>query len=185
MTTLAHVSAGYLTAQLINYINPSLGFGRPEIIVATIVGGNFPDLDILFVKKKEHHRNTYFHAPLFWLGIIIGGYFITWLFGIKQLSIYVAAFGLGLLSHFFTDWFAARDKDIGGVPIFFPFSKKHYGFMPDQKIKFAGFENFSLKKFIEYYTENIFIFLVEVLLVILAVAIFLSRNAFFRLGIFL
>lgn len=177
MTPFAHVAAGYLTTQVVDLINPSLGFNSPGIIITAIVAGNLPDLDVLFVKDMTKHRNTITHAPLFWL-IVIGGFLITSKIVDNDLFFrYFLAVGLGVFSHFFTDWFAARGLE-GGIRLFYPFSKKHYGLYPlkKEKVKFEGIKTLFQKDFIKYYMKNSFLFYSEVALTLAGLAIFLSRS---------
>jgi hypothetical protein len=186
MTPLAHVAAGYLTTQIVDVINPSLQFNTVEMIIVGIVAGNLPDLDVLFVKDMTKHRNTITHAPLFWLvvvGVILIG---SRLMNSELVFRYSLALGLGLFSHFFTDWFAARGLD-GGIRLLYPFSKKHYGLFPlkKDKIKFEGIQTMFKWEFIEYYTENSFLFWSEAVLILAGLFVFLSRSLSIFLGIFL
>ena len=177
MTPFAHVAAGYLTTQIVDLINPSLGFNSPGIIITAIVAGNLPDLDVLFVKDMTKHRNTITHTPLFWM-VVIGGFLVTSkMMGNDLFFQYFLALGLGVFSHFFTDWFAARGLD-GGIRLLYPFSKKHYGLFPlkKEKMKFEGIQTMFKKKFIKYYMENSFLFYSEVTLVLTGLMIFLARS---------
>jgi hypothetical protein len=185
MTPFAHVAAGYLTTQVVDLINPSLNFNTPGIIITGIIAGNFPDLDFIFAKNKAHHRNTWTHAPLFWLVIILALFGLTKFINNGWFNSYVLAFSIGIASHFFTDWFAAREEDYGGIRLLFPFSKKHYGLMKLEEPRYKDMDNFHLGEYLKYYMENAFLFYSEVLLIILGLVVFLSRSLSVFLGIFL
>ncbi len=186
MTPFAHVAVGYLATQLVDFINPSLHFNDPGIIIAGIVGGNLPDFDVFFVKDITKHRNTITHAPLFWL-LVIGGFLAaSYLMGNNLFFRYFLALGVGVLSHFLTDWFAARGLD-GGIRLLYPFSKKHYGLYPleKEKIKFEGIQTMFKREFIKYYMENSFLFYSEAALILIGLIIFLNRSLSLFLKIFL
>lgn len=185
MTPFAHVAAGYLMTQAVDLINPSLNFNTPGIIITAIVAGNLPDLDVFFVKDKTKHRNTITHAPLFWLIVIAGFLIVSKMMGNDLIFRYFLAIGLGVFSHFFTDWFAARGLD-GGIRLLYPISKKHYGLFPlkKDKIKFEGIQTLFQKEFIKYYMKNSFLFYSELVLTLAGFIIFLSRSLFVFLRIF-
>lgn len=188
MTPFAHVAAGYLATQAIDLINPSLNFNTPGIIMTGIIAGNIPDLDFLFVKEKSLHRNTWTHAPIFWIVVLGILYFVLRQIGNQELLKYLLAFVLGLATHFLADWYAARTLDGGGIRIFYPFSKKHYGLLdlekPKLKIKFTSIFDMFRQEFLEIYMENKFLFYSEVFLIILGSGVFLSRSLSVFLGIF-
>lgn len=184
MTPFAHVAAGYLTTQALDIINTGVSFNTPGIILTGIIAANFPDLDFLTAKNKVHHRNTWTHAPLFWL-LVVGALFVVAGFVNNDLfNSYLLVFSLGLASHFFTDWFAAREEEYGGIRLFFPFSKKHYGFMKLKEPRYKDMNDFNLGKYLKYYMENAFLFYSEVFLILFGLAVFLSRSLSVFMGIF-
>lgn len=178
MTPFAHAAAGYLVTQMAGFIKPDFDFNTPIMITAGIVAGNFPDLDFLFVKDKFQHRNTITHAPLFWIAIISLLFFGAGILKNDQVYAYVLVFSLGIFSHFFADWYAAREENAGGIRLFYPFSKKHYGLMTLKK------KTFSLKNiagmlspdFLKYYMENRFLFYSELLLIVTGAVIFFAKS---------
>lgn len=180
MTPFAHVAAGYLATQVAGLIRPDLSFNTPAMIIAGVVAGNFPDLDFLFVKDKFQHRNTVTHAPLFWAAIIVFLFAVSGVLKNDQVFSYVLVFSLGIFSHFFADWYAAREDDAGGIRLFYPFSKKHYGLMPLKK------KTFSIKNvmgmlsidFLKYYMQNRFLFYSELLLIVTGLVIFYTNSLY-------
>lgn len=185
MTPFAHVAAGYLVTQGLDLIIPGLNFNTPGIIITGVIAANIPDLDFITAKNKVQHRNTWTHAPLFWIAVISGLFFFYKLFGNKDLFPYLLTFSIGVASHFLTDWFAAREKDYGGIRLLYPFSKKHYGFMKLNEPKYKDMNGFKLKEYFLYYMENAFLFYSEIFIILLGLALFLSRSLSVFLGIFL
>lgn len=184
MTPFAHVAAGYLTTQALDLIYPSINFNTPVIILTGIVAANLPDLDFITAKNKVHHRNTWTHAPLLWLLVVGALFMIASFVNNDQFNSYLLVFSLGLASHFFTDWFAAREEEYGGIRLLYPFSKKHYGFMKLKEPKYKDMSDFHLGRYLKYYMENAFLFYSEIFLIIFGLAIFLNRSLSVFLGIF-
>ncbi|MFZ6035159.1 MAG: metal-dependent hydrolase [Patescibacteria group bacterium] len=184
MTPFAHVAAGYLTTQIVDLLYPGLNFNSPGIIVTGIIAGNIPDLDFLVVKNKLHHRDTWTHAPIMWAVVILVLLLIAKYLNNDTFFPYVLAFSLGVTSHFFTDWYAAREKDHGGIRLLYPFSKKHFGMLKLKEPLITEDKDFDLVKYAKYYMENAFLFYSEVVLIILGVVVFLSRSLSVFLGIF-
>jgi len=176
MTPFAHIAAGYLSVYFAGIISPESGFDSYSVVLTGIVAANLPDLDFIFVKDKNNHRNTITHAPLFWLPLIVVGFFVSGYLG-KNLFLYVTAFSLGIFSHFLLDWFAAREKGIGGVRLFYPFSKKHYGFLPltEPEIKFSSLMTFPWKKYLSYYASNKILFFAELIIIFSGLLMFLLK----------
>lgn len=184
MTPFAHVAAGYLTTQIVDLINPSLNFNTPGIIITGIIAGNIPDLDFLVVKNKLHHRDTWTHAPIFWAIVIAFLFIAAKLINNDTFFSYVLAFSLGVVSHFFADWYAAREKDHGGIRLLYPFSKKHYGMLKLREPLIKDVKDFDLMKYAKYYMEDAFLFYSEVFLILLGLGVFLGRSLSVFLGIF-
>ena len=68
---IAHLPAGYLTARLFARLRGTTA--RPALVVAGLVGGIFPDIDLLYATLFDHwqvhHHRYWTHLPLVWLGI--------------------------------------------------------------------------------------------------------------------
>jgi len=175
MTPFAHLSGGFLVTQIADMINPAWGFNRPEVIITSLIGANLPDFDVFIVGGLKDHRNTITHAPLFWIIVMSLLYLISLFIGNSFITLNIVSFSLGLFTHFLFDWFAAREKDSGGIRLLYPFSKKHYGFhkLKDMPKYMTGKINF--KKFIKFYSADKLLFYVEVSLIVIAIIIFLIR----------
>ena len=68
---IAHLPAGYLTARLVAHLGRTTV--TPTLIVAGMVGGIFPDIDLLYATLidhwQAHHHRYWTHLPLVWLAI--------------------------------------------------------------------------------------------------------------------
>ena len=175
MTPFAHLSGGYLVTQIADLINPAWGFNRPEVIVSSLIGANLPDFDVFIVGGLKDHRNTITHAPLFWIALFAFFYPASILIGNSFITINLISFFLGLFTHFLFDWYAAREKDHGGIRLFYPFSKKHFGFhkLIDMPKYMLGKVDF--KKFIKFYSADKLLFYTEISLIAIAIVVFLIR----------
>ena len=99
------------------------------------IAGGIPDLDLLyymaFKKKKNtiftadavNHRQTFMHAPLFYLAILLPLLLISLLGHFTLLYQIVVLLSVGVFSHILLDmvW-------VGGVPLLWPFHKGMQGF---------------------------------------------------------
>lgn len=68
---IAHLPAGYLTARLVARLSGTTA--RPALVAAGLVGGIFPDIDLLYATLIDHwqihHHRYWTHLPLVWLAI--------------------------------------------------------------------------------------------------------------------
>ena len=184
MTPFAHVTAGYLVTQAVDLINPSLGFNSPEIIIAGIFGANIIDFDVFLVKKPIEHRNTIFHTPIFWIGVFIFLFIIANFLNNQFITKLFLSFSLGIISHLFLDWYAARGKGVGGIRLLYPYSKKHFGLFPLKKVDLSNVKSMISKEFYKFYSENKFLFASEIAIIIFGLITFLNRSFFLFLKIF-
>jgi len=185
MTPFAHIAGGYLATQIADLIDQKVYMNRPDMIIAAIIGANIPDFDMIFIKDKKQHRNTITHTPLFWIAVVIFICFINKFFPNPFISLYLFPFFLGLISHFLFDWFAARDNEIGGIRLFYPFSKKHYGFRHLKKLPPKLMSDFNYGKYLVFYMKDKLLFSIEVLIILSGAFIFFLRiqeywNYFFK-----
>lgn len=176
MTPMAHISSGYLVAQMVNLINPGLGFDKPEIIIPTIIGATISDIDIFFVKNVRDHRDTVFHLPSFWLAVLIAGFFFSSLFSYELLKIMIIGFGLGMFSHFFLDWLTVDEKGIGDMKLLYPLSNKKFAFKPRPATgkKYSNKYIFSMR-YVKSYMTGRFLFL-EIFFIVLGLLVFLLKS---------
>lgn len=178
MTPFAHIAAGYLVTQALDLVSPGLGFNTPGIIMTGVIAGNIPDFDLIFVKRKWEHRNTITHAPIFWVVLVALMFAALKIPGLGIYYPYVLVFAIAVASHFFTDWYAAREVDMGGIRLFYPFSKKHYGLLPLTKAKYKvdNFKKIDWNRYLKYYMESSFLFYSEIFLIALGMAVFFVRS---------
>lgn len=99
------------------------------------LAGGLPDLDLLyymaFKKRKNsifgsdsvNHRQTFMHAPLFYLAIFFPLLLISQLIHSVELYQVVVLLSVGVFSHILMDmvW-------VGGVPLLWPFDLSMHGF---------------------------------------------------------
>ena len=68
---IAHLPAGYLTARLVAHLGRTTA--TPALIVSGMVGGIFPDIDLLYATLIDHwqvnHHRYWTHLPQVWLAI--------------------------------------------------------------------------------------------------------------------
>jgi len=118
MTTLAHVSVGYMT--YLSIVNIT-GADPNGLMLVSLVGANAPDFDILSGKGLTKHRESWLHAPVFWIAAYLISIMLNRIIMFSYL--YVHVFFINVFIHMVLDWFSGR---AAGVRIFYPFSKKDY-----------------------------------------------------------
>lgn len=175
MTPFAHVSGGYLIVELADKIYPGVGFNRPDSIISAVIGANIPDFDVFFVKKITDHRNTITHTPIFWIVLLSICFGVAEIIKNPFITLNLTSFSLGLFTHFLFDWFAARGENVGGIRLFYPWIKKHYGFKKLEKLPRDIKDHPTLKKYLPYYLKDKFLFFGEVLVILLGILIFTIR----------
>lgn len=126
------VTTAATTAYLLNKWEVS---DNKWLFIIGYVAGAIPDLDLLYymIKKKRknkqftadavNHRQTYMHAPLFYLAILTPLFIVASLLHWTTMYQALVLLSIGVFSHIFLDmvW-------VGGVPLLFPFHKTMYGF---------------------------------------------------------
>ncbi len=176
MVPLTHLVVGYLFSK--TYCE-MLGIpcGSEQAFTAvTIISSVFPDIDIFFGKKINEHRNTIFHAPIFWISFTT--ILIIYCFFNNSFLPYSVALGFGVFSHIFLDWFSGRTI---GIRLFYPFSKKMYSLFPLNpamgNVSFLPNKNDQEKylKFLGNYFNNPFLALAEVGIYIIFLLTIVSR----------
>lgn len=125
MITVTHLGVGYVFSKTYcDLLGMQCGSEQLFTSVA-MISSVLPDVDIFFGKKINEHRNTLFHTPFFWVGVI----FLLTIVSIVRKSFwpYVIASSFGVFSHLFLDWFSGRTS---GIRILYPFSRKMYSLFP-------------------------------------------------------
>lgn len=170
MTLPAHLAGGYLAIQLASELKPELGLGNDTLyIFVGLIGAILPDLDGFFFKYLKDHHKSPLHAPLFYLVIFTLIYSLDKLFYLKNLELFLVAFLLGIITHLFLDWFSGRTT---GLRLFYPFKLKDYSLFPldpeKGKVPISIIPNKEYKGYLKFYIQNKFLFIVELLLILLA-----------------
>ncbi len=113
---IAHLPAGYLVANILPIGRSQKLAPAPQILMATMVGSMFPDIDMLaflfWDQGQFHHHDYWLHIPFFWLlvgsaiwmPLGIAGPDATFASRVKGL---VLAFGSGIFLHLLLDSYAA------------------------------------------------------------------------------
>lgn len=100
---IAHLPAGYLTARLVARLSGTTA--RPALVVAGLVGGIFPDIDLLYATLIDHwqihHHRYWTHLPLVWLAISATALLLSVRFGTARQT--VTVFLLAVWSHLLLD----------------------------------------------------------------------------------
>lgn len=111
-----------------------------------VVGGIFPDLDLIYVyfNKDVHHRELISHSIVLYLLLFIIVNVLSHLFKEKKhikdyFQLLNLVFFTGVLGHLFIDFF------VGGLSLFNPISKYYFGFSlpyalksPDWQYQYFG-----------------------------------------------
>jgi hypothetical protein len=163
---ISHILSGILMLKIFSTVFPNIPFNAGVIII-TIILQLLPDIDILWAKNLSSHHESYFHAPLFWIGIfliltLISN--ITHIFGMWIAYVFI----IQTLSHLFFDYITARTA---GIQLFYPFIEKEYSLFPLNK-KHGDFKPFELKaqlNFFKPYSENMRLLFFEIIICVLGI----------------
>jgi hypothetical protein len=108
-----HIAAGYLVAKsLITFTHPALSSTQVNsLLLWGMFFGFSPDLDMFwvffkrrrFIDKGENHRKLLPHAPVLWLIVGVGIFFIGRYLQSEYLSYFGLILWLGAWSHFVLD----------------------------------------------------------------------------------
>jgi len=123
MLPFAHLSSGYLVYAAVAH---TVDLDNVPLFGIALAGAMAPDIDGLFGAQMKDHRNTVFHAPLFWLGLSIVAFILGRIF-VPTLKLPMLTFFLSVFVHLSLDWFSARTS---GIRLLYPFSKKNYSCFP-------------------------------------------------------
>jgi len=172
---LSHILSGIFVLKIFSSLFPSIPFNTQTILI-TLFLQILPDLDVLWSKNLSSHHESYFHAPLFWIGIatiIVIMHEILIISNIKQLAniipLWLAYIVLiQVISHLLFDYITARTA---GIILFYPFNKKEYSLykLNKKKGEFNSFEIKSQFKFLKHYSKNKLLLGFEILMSILGI----------------
>src|SRR3989344_1582441 len=175
MTTPAHIAAGYIISKVAEINNLVSNENATLFTACVLAGSTLPDIDAFFGKNLNEHRNTLFHAPIMWLVLLGCLYVVGVIFHQTSLKVTSTPLLIGILSHFFLDWYGARTS---GVRLYYPFSTYKYSLFPLRYEK-GNVPVFPSKKhmksyaaFWSYYANNRFLLISEIAVIILGVIIF-------------
>jgi membrane-bound metal-dependent hydrolase YbcI (DUF457 family) len=122
MTPATHTAVGFLivkTLDTFGVIPPEI---KREAYAIGIFAANLPDFDILYFRKIKGHRDSLFHAPIFWLLITLSLFLFSISFRLSIVYLLTLIFFLGLFSHFILDSIDSSH----GIPWLGPFKKNKY-----------------------------------------------------------
>ena len=171
MLPFAHLSSGYLVYASVAH---TVALDSLPLLSASLAGAMAPDIDGLFGAQMKDHRNTVFHAPLFWFSLCITVFILGSMFAPAS-NIFILVFFLSVFVHLLLDWFSARTS---GIRILYPFSKKNYACFPLQPERGAipllpGKQYFKTwVEFWKFYFSKKFLVTIEVLVTISPIVVY-------------
>jgi len=173
MTTPTHIASGYL----LYHAYCIYGCAEPNMITSAVIFGSLiPDIDAIFGKNINEHRLTPFHAPLYWVLIILVCEIISTILKNSLLLHVTHAFGISIFVHLFLDWLSGRST---GIQILYPFSKQifsafplspkkgNFPLIPTNKNDLEQYKTVGLKHFL----ENKFLVALEVSIITIALVL--------------
>lgn len=170
MTSFAHLLGGYIIYKVVESQTQNLS--NDLVLGLALFGAFVPDVDGFFGNKFNNHRYTVFHAPLFWLTLLILIFALGKILNNLLIQEGVVIFGMGIFSHLFLDWISARTC---GIMLFYPFLKKPYSLFPlkPEMGDIPVFPNKSHLKFWKFFLENKILVGAEVGVILLGLVILL------------
>lgn len=167
-----HLATGHLLLKGICLVEKTSCSQENPLNLLIMIGAIFPDIDAFFVKRVNKHRNTFMHAPLFWICFVL----FSTLVGFQK---YALAFGIGIFSHLFLDWLSGRTI---GIRLLYPFSKKSYSLFPlHPEVGNIGFipnkKNWSdYKRWLRFLFKNPFLVICEFIILISSLVVFVLNR---------
>ncbi len=171
MMFISHILSGIFLLKLSSIIFPIIPFNILTILFVVFLQ-LLPDFDILWSKNLSSHHESYFHAPIFWLGLGIALYVVLYIVGIdNSISQWIAYLVIiQTLSHLLFDYITARTA---GIILFYPFNKKEYSLCVLNK-KHGEFSSSSIKaqfKFLKHYVKNKLLLYFEIIMCLLGIVL--------------
>jgi inner membrane protein len=127
---IAHGPASYLFSQFLikNYLNERFtSKERAWLVVACIMAGVIPDIDLLYFYLIDNRQNTHHsyltHIPFFWVVLMSVCFFISTVYKQKKLQIILVLLSANLLLHLILDIMC------GSILWLYPFSGKTFTFV--------------------------------------------------------
>lgn len=174
MVLPAHISGGYVVLHIANKINPHLGLSTSGVMIAGLIGSVLPDVDFIFFTYVKDHHNSWPHTPLFWIAIYLMVFASGFIFKNQTIKDYSTAVIIGILSHFFLDWFSGRTA---GIRLLYPFSQHVFSLYPidPQKgeVPTSILPNKEYVEFFKFYAQNKFLLFSEIGLTISGILLFI------------
>jgi hypothetical protein len=124
MTTATHTATGFLivkTMDLLGLIPPDL---KTVAYTVGMITANMPDFDILFNFRISGHRESVFHAPIFWLLVLVPVFGVAIFYDLAAVFLLVFISFLCILSHFILD----TSDYSQGISWLRPFTRTKYSF---------------------------------------------------------
>ena len=104
---IGHAPAGYIAAALLHGKLFASQVSAKAFIVAGVLGGVAPDLDMLYfhlIDQRQHHHHSYFsHWPALWLGLLALSLLLLRLRRSSQTAMLAVAFCITGLLHMLLD----------------------------------------------------------------------------------
>lgn len=123
---IAHIPAGYICGKTLHQIFAKTGVPLKTFILAAIIGGIAPDLDMFYFylidNRQTHHHMYWPHFPSVWFTFLVGSGF--WLYFTKQKS-YAALACIFAISNFIH---LLLDTIVGDIFWLAPFNLRPFSF---------------------------------------------------------
>lgn len=152
----AHAPAGYITGKVLS--------NDPKIIRVAVLGGIFPDFDLVWFylidDRAFHHHHYLVHVPFFWLVCASVCFPLCFAYFSKQLRI-LSAFFAGVAVHI------ALDGIAGGIKWLWPLSNTLFYIVNVAPVYKNWILNFVLHQ----------VFLLELLIWVAALVIYMRQRA--------
>ncbi len=177
MIFTSHIAGGYLAVKLVSKLKSQPLLRKSGFLMIGIAGAVVPDADYFFYTHIKDHHNSLLHSPMFWLFCYLMAQLVFLAIPrVRRFRMHINVFALGVLTHMFLDWYAARTA---GIRIFYPFLDTRYSLFPlnPEAGQVGTTSNVSsYTEFFKFYAENTFLLISEVALVITAVGVWLSER---------
>jgi len=170
MTFLAHLSSGYVIYKLSEKKSKNL-LSKKLILTLSVLGAFAPDIDGFFGNQMNNHRNTVFHAPLFWFSLFLFTFALGMIFKKQKVKSIALIFLIGVFTHLILDWISSRTC---GIRFFYPLSAKMYSLFPlkPEKGNIPVFPNREQLRFWQFYLQNKILIAIEGLVILFGLSIF-------------
>jgi len=168
MDVFSHGVSGFIILFLLIRFTEYNYIITPLFLLAVFFISFIPDLSGLWTKQLKHHPRDFLHAPLFWIIILIVGFFT------RSEKYFVLGISL-ILFHLFLDYITGRTT---GIMIFYPFKKKEYSLKKTHpkwgSINQPNLFHKNYKKYISHFLEDKKLIIFQIIILLLGIICFFA-----------